>query len=279
MKKKFIKIISFTLVCIIGAFAGYFAGGVVSGKLFTYDPLKDVDVSALYDDPSKINIKGKKPSDLTAAEVYVVASNKLLSLDNYSINISGTISADIMNFKQDALNLTTKKNGIVSQDMRSTSSVVSTACLSTVYSPNKIVVQSGRYTDENDLNTVVYDGKQEEYNSTDYANKFGIVPDGTSAIIVSSKTVIDWKFIGEENGLFTFEMYTDTVTSTPFYGKQISYNSGSSGQVKFKSIKFVFTVTSDFVLVKEVRYDEFNLNYFGINANCVSDMVSTYTYN
>ncbi len=279
MKKKFIKIISFTLVCIIGAFAGYFAGGVVSGKLFTYDPLKDVDVSALYDDPSKINIKGKKPSDLTAAEVYVVASNKLLSLDNYSINISGTISADIMNFKQDALNLTTKKNGIVSQDMRSTSSVVSTACLSTVYSPNKIVVQSGRYTDENDLNTVVYDGKQEEYNSTDYANKFGIVPDGTSAIIVSSKTVIDWKFIGEENGLFTFEMYTDTVTSTPFYGKQISYNSGSSGQVKFKGIKFVFTVTSDFVLVKEVRYDEYSLNYFGINANCVSDMVSTYTYN
>lgn len=279
MKKKIIKIISFTLVCIIGAFAGYFAGGVISGKLFTYDPLKDVDVSALYDDPSKINIKGKKPSDLTAAEVYVVASNKLLSLDNYSINISGTISADIMNFKQDALNLTTKKNGIVSQDMRSTSSVVSTACLSTVYSPNKIVVQSGRYTDENDLNTVVYDGKQEEYNSTDYANKFGIVPDGTTAIIVSSKTVIDWKFIGEENGLFTFEMYTDTVTSTPFYGKQISYNSGSSGQVKFKSVKFVFTVTSDFVLVKEVRYDEFNLNYFGINANCVSDMVITYTYN
>lgn len=279
MKKKIIKIISFTLVCIIGAFAGYFAGGVISGKLFAYDPLKDVDVSALYDDPSKINIKGKKPSDLTAAEVYVVASNKLLSLDNYSINISGTISADIMNFKQDALNITTKKNGIVSQDVRSTSSVVSTASLSTVYSPNKIVVQSGRYTDENDLNTVVYDGKQEEYNSTDYANKFGIVPDGTTAIIVSSKTVIDWKFIGEENGLFTFEMYTDTVTSTPFYGKQISYNSGSSGQVKFKSVKFVFTVTSDFVLVKEVRYDEFNLNYFGINANCVSDMVSTYTYN
>ena len=158
----------------------------------------------------------------------MVASNKLKSLDNYTIYIGGTISADVMNFKQDALNLTTKKNGIVSQDVRSTSSAISTASLFTVYSPDRIIVQNGRYTDENDLNTVVYDGKQEEYNGTDYASKFGIIPDGTTAIIVSSKTVIKWKFVGEENGLFTFEMYTDPVTSTPFYGKQISYNSGSS---------------------------------------------------
>ena len=255
-KNTFASILAIFLIILFAVPVGlYLSDGFVAKHFARELP----DANDLLDNVNNIKYEGKTPDKLSAVDTYLVACKILDDQEYYKITTSGMIDAQLTT---QTVSSSFIKDGPLYSCETFSSGMINVASKAEYIENGDVVLFDGKKTSDsayawNNNTSVSYDY---------YKNYYGRDAKSYWSYIVSSKTVLAQTKCSEENGLYTFTISLDPITSTIIYKNAIKLNSGLKSDPEFNSIQITFTVDKDFVFKSLYVKESDIMNYVGVKV-------------
>lgn len=278
MEKKRVKhIILMLILSLCAVFVGYIIGNAINAKFFVADVYADIEEGQLFDDISKIKYSGKTPDKFSAGIVFQIADQNQVASTKYTIIGEGTMATSL-NVTQEVYNSDSRNGNQITLFYATCSKLLKVAKKSTFTIGGDIQLYDGKPSDTTYENTKWTD-KHDDYTWEGYKETFGKYANINSSLIVSTKTILSEKYLGEKNGLYTFEVVLDNRLGAYVYVQQIAANLGVNvSSVSFTEIKMTFSVDKNFNHAVQTKHICYSLPFMGVNVKMVEDATSTYNF-
>ncbi len=261
-------IIIMVIVCVVSVLLGTKIGSYYVMNFLVKPDYSVYSEEALRDDPSKIKVNGKKPSEITPLNAFVYAESKMLQNGDWTCSKQGEVKNSFAN--QTIMGECSFIGNEVSQT--SISLGFKNVATKTVISvgDNKLKFYNGNPNKEGEVQWQ----DPEEKLLQDYRNEWGVSPQNIFPYIVSSKTLsgsTDWS---SQNNTYTATLNLTLVSSVILYVKQMEKLSGL-GAPTFEYINLTFTLDDNYNF-KSVSIEEKYVVSIGLSVTCTG--ILTYNF-
>lgn len=242
-----LKISLLTIFLVIGCFAGLLVGKIIIGKIDIFDPSQYSAENYLESARNIAYWKTKSINDLTPVQIFAVAQSKLDECDYYSVYTKGYNGEDkgyvtTLGIRQDLYGYRYKANGRGYFDYYSTGLATVVKKVEYAVGEDKFYCYEGVVKNGQTNWTIRMSKSEQEYHTAqEYKEMVGVDASTPIDYIISTKTVIDQKSNGKQNGYRSYTLKLDNATSVLYYVKKMKYMSGFDYPT-FKDIELRFEV-------------------------------------
>ncbi|MDE7395021.1 MAG: hypothetical protein K2M95_02730, partial [Clostridiales bacterium] len=215
------------------------------------------------------------PKDYSAAENFAIAAGVFLRTDKAQSTTTGTITA--MGFyKQNVVNFRAIDGSHLFAESVSLSAIASVA--EQKYFKDGAILYKKGYTKGSTVTGWPTDIT--ELDPVVYRKRYGVVPRDICKYSVTKQSVQSGQLLSMGDGTYTFELVLDPEEAQKYGRYEMSTFAGTASFPEFLSCRIVYTIDSDWKILKIDGYDVYNIDIMGgIKATSVLNEVFTYEEN
>lgn len=288
---KVFNLLSFVAVGLAAIFLGIFAGNmyIASKTLVSYDYQESDFLPINYHSNTYQKYRTINAGKLNAAHAFVMAEWALMNesalTNNYLVDGFGYVYADVgVTKEQQDIIKKVSKTGQTVMTESVTAGLISTA-EKTVYNYSTNLLESyiTSNVEKGTKPVANYDASPSKiYNLTteyqDYRDEYGIKPEAIFPWLISEFTVDSGSYIGEENGNYQYQIKLNNVYSVINYVYLMMHMSGLERPPTFHNLTITFSIDSNFRFTAMHVYEEYQIYYLGLPAECKAETTYTFTY-